>query len=88
MLGESHCATFQFVMRAIAGFVSQAAGQVTAGLILHAGALWVVWKQEISGVCAQGSGGLVLCFQQERWEHALVLNVSSTFSLPQCIFFK
>lgn len=85
MLGEN-CATFQRVMRAIAGFVSKLQPQVTVGLILHPWAVWVVWRQAGSGMCAQGSAGLVLCFQQERWEHALVLNVSSTFSLPQCIF--
>lgn len=88
MLGGNHCATFQGVMRAIAGFVPKLELQVTVGSILRAWAVWAVWRQAGSRMCAQGSSGLVLCFQQERWEHALVLNVSSTFSPFPGAFFK
>ena len=90
MLGEIHSAAFQCVTRAFAVFVraSTLQPQVTLDLILRAWAVCVVWRQAGSGTCAWGSGGLVLCFGQERWGHALLLNISSPFSLPQCSFFK
>lgn len=88
MLGKIHSAAFQCVTRAFAVFVlaPKLQPQVTLDLILRAWAVRVVWRQAGSRARTWGSAGLVLCLRQERWGRALLLNISSPSSLPQCIF--
>lgn len=80
--------SFQCVPRASADFVlaSKLQPRVTTDLILHARAACIVWGQAGSEARAWGSFGLVLCFRKERWGCVLLLNISSPFSLSQCVF--